>query len=34
MGKHVAGLSEVRDIVERGTEGGMVREDMELRKWR
>ncbi len=32
MGKRVAGLSEARDIVEQGTEGGMVRENMELRK--
>ncbi len=30
MGKRVVGLSEARDIVERDTEGGMAREDMEL----
>ncbi len=32
MGKCIAGLSKARDIVEQGTEGGMVRENMELRK--
>ncbi len=32
MRKHVVGLSEARDIVERGTEGGMSRENVELRK--
>ncbi len=32
MGKCVAGLSESRDIVERGAESGMVRENVELRK--
>ncbi len=33
-GKRVAGLSEARDNVESGTEGGMTRENVELRKWR
>ncbi len=28
--KHIVGLSEVRDNVERGTEGGMLRENVEL----
>ncbi len=30
--KHVAGLSDTRDIVERGTEGGISRENVELQK--
>ncbi len=34
MRKHIVGLSEVRGIVEQGTEGGMARENMELQKWR
>ncbi len=27
-------LSEARDNIEKGTEGGMARENVELKKWR